>query len=437
MIERVAIIMVLNLIFYFKTLKYSYVSDDIRVFKTPTAFRNKWEKRYHQIEGRSRVNPAEDHAVTISIHAVVSALVYLAFGANDVSFIAALLFSFNPINNQGSTWISGRGYVMATLGLLGALAFPYLAAGFLLLGAYYNAGYLSLLCLIGSPYPWIMMFVPFVWVYHYKRFTGDVKQKMAGEMFYEDKLIKPQKLILVAKTFGFYVCHALIPTRTTFYHSYLQSLAGSGKEKGYSIKDKYFWFGIIFILLILYKWIFTSWDVVSFGLLWWCVGIAPFLNFYRCQQEISERYTYLPLPGLMVALSFYIAPYPVIVAAFIAMYATRMWFYINCYMDDYYLAELACFNSPDAWFAWHVRAMKRWDTGSFTEAAILWTMAKIISPKEFKVLYNLATVLRLAKHEVEAQDFLRQASENIPRGQEGQANKLIDDWKQGKMCVLL
>ena len=123
--------------------------------------------------------------------------------------------------------------------------------------------------------------------------------------------------------------------------------------------------------------------------------------------------------------------------AFIFMYATKLWFVMDNFMDDYYIAESACLSSPDAWFAWHVRAMKRWDTQSFQEAAILWTMAKLISPKEFKILFNLATVLRLGRHEKESFEYIEMASQCIPRGQEQTANHLIKEWKEGKLTVIL
>jgi hypothetical protein len=260
---------------------------------------------------------------------------------------------------------------------------------------------------------------------------------MAGEMFYEDKQVQARRIIIALKTFGFYVVHAIIPVKTTFYHSYLQSLAGSGSKRGFSKKDRFLWIGIASALSIWVYWTWFPWNMVSFGLLWWVVGILPFLNIVRCQQEISERYCYLPLPGLMIALATILYPYPTITAFFLGMYAIKLWFYMDCYQDDYYLAELACMNSPDSWFAWHVRAMKRWDTGSFQEALILWTMAKMISPKEFKILMNIATLLRLSKHEKEALEYMELAVANIPRGQEEEVNKIIENWKSGKMCVLL
>lgn len=436
MFEKVCIILLANLAFYFKTIGYKYVSDDI-----PSSQRlknkSKWKHWLMVLEGHEKSNPQVDHAITTAIHALVCVFIYTAFGATDVSFLAALLFSFNPINNQASVWISGRGYALSALGMTMALTFPALGGIFLFLATYSNAGFLAPLCLIGSPQPWLLFLAPLCWYYWGKNFKKNVGDKIKQEMYTEDRRIHPIKFILATKTFGFYLIHALIPIKTTFYHSYLQSLAGSGRAKGYSFKDRFLYIGIAAQTFILWRFITQPWDMVNFGLLWWCVCIAPFCNFVRMQQEIAERYAYLPGVGLAFVLAFYLQPYPLLAAAWLATYATKMWFYADCYQDDYYLVEGSCLNSPDSWFAWHVRAMKRWDQQSYQEAVILWTMAKIISPKEFKILFNLATALRLSRHDKEAFEFIKLAEENIPSGQENEVKSLVQDWKNGKLAVLL
>lgn len=298
MFEKICLIALLNLVFYAKSLTYKYSSDDIPVFSNPPATRSIYEKILFWIEGRYRSGMQVDHALTMFIHALVSVFIYTGFGANDISFIAALLFSVNPCTNQASVWISGRSYAMAALGMTAAMTFPYLSGICLWVASYYNAGFFAPLCLIGSKYSIFLAFMPIIWMSHFSRFSRNVKHKMDKEMFTEDKQIRVEKLILVAKTFGFYTLLALIPFKNTFYHSFLQSLAGSGKEKGYSMKDRFFWIGLIFIGLILWYWLSYTWNVASFCLLWWCICIAPFLNFFRMSQEIAERYTYLPLVGL-------------------------------------------------------------------------------------------------------------------------------------------
>ena len=127
----------------------------------------------------------------------------------------------------------------------------------------------------------------------------------------------------------------------------------------------------------------------------------------------------------------------IVATFFIAMYMTKTWFYIDAYQDEYFLIEQACLNSPDSWFAWHIRAIKRWETQSYKEAMILWTMAKIISPKEFKLLYNLSTVLMIAGQKNEALKYLELAEQNIPEGQEEQTKKIIEEFKKGNVSIII
>jgi MFS family permease len=434
--EKIALIALVNLCFFFKTLGYKYSSDDIPAHARGRSA--KWFTHWvNVLEGRERHTPVVDHAITMVCHTIVCILIYTAFGYTNISLLAALLFAVNPANNQGSVWIAGRGYVLSTLGILGVMTIPLAGPVFLALATYYNAGFLMPLVLAGSEYAPMLLIVPFIWAIQYKRFKRNVMDKAKMEMFKEDKAIKPQKLVLAIKTFGFYLVHALVPIKTTFYHSFLQSLAGSGAKRGYSMRCRFFWIGLAAISGIAWYWICFPWNMVSFGLLWWCLGIAPFLNLFRMNQEIAERYIYLPNVGLMFVLAAFIQGYPVATAVFLTMYATKMWFYMDAYQDDYYLIENSCMNSPDAWFAWHVRAMKRWDTQSYKEACILWCMAKLISPNEFKILYNLSTVLALGNNKKEALEYLALAEQNIPPGQEDQARKLIDEFRKGQCAVLL
>lgn len=437
MFEKICVILLVNLCFFAKTLCYKYSSDDIPVFQNPPKFKNAFDKILCWLDGRYRSGPQVDHALTMLIHAIVCVFIYLGFGTNNVSFLAALLFAVNPTNNQGSVWISGRAYALAALGMTGALAFPLLSGLFILLATFTNPGFLAPLAFIGSEYYWILAVVPVAWFLNGKRFKRNVKYKMEKEMFTEDKAIKPEKIVLVLKTFGFYTVLSLIPFQNAFYHSFLESASGSGRKRAYSMKCRFFWIGVLVALSILAYMVLVPWNMVSFGLLWWCVCLAPFLNFMRMSQETAERYTYLPSAGLMVVLATIIQASPIAIAVFLTMYVTRLWFYMECYMDDYYLLEHSCLNDPSSWFSWHVRGMKRWDSKSYQEAVIIWTMARLISPLEFKVNFNIATALAMSGHAKEAEHFIKIAEDNIPPGQEVESGKLLSDWRSGNLAIIL
>jgi hypothetical protein len=157
----------------------------------------------------------------------------------------------------------------------------------------------------------------------------------------------------------------------------------------------------------------------------------------KMSQEIAERYAYLPLVGIMYVLASLLMGHPFLSGVFIGMYAIRLWFYMDAYQDDFYILEHSCLNSPGSWFAWHVRGHKRWDAKSYYEAVIMWTMARMLSPKEFKINMNLATACAAVGRKKEAEEWLKIAENNIPAGQEKMAKELIAKWRTGQMPILL
>jgi hypothetical protein len=170
---------------------------------------------------------------------------------------------------------------------------------------------------------------------------------------------------------------------------------------------------------------------------WFYITIAPFSNFRRIQQEIAERYIYMANVGVMYALASLIGNYPVLIAVFLTMYIARGYSTMRLYTDDFWLIEEAVLEDPGAWYAWHIRGFKRWNNQSWREALTMWVMAQLISPKEFKVLFNIAIVLKLLRRDDEAEKYLKKAEENILEGQEAAAKEAIKSFKEGKMPLLI
>jgi len=456
MLESVLLIIVVNLALYFRTLKHKFVSDDFTVWQNPPVFKNRWHKYWlrfigaAKLQNRSvcfaRVNGKNimalvkteefEHLLALLIHIAIGVSIYFAFGHTQISFITALLYSVNPVNNQATIWPGGRGYALPILSIMLSMAVPILSPVLLYFCSWFTIGFLAPLALIGSTKWWLLISMPFVWFLHSRKYTTAIKLKSSFETFDEDKKWNISKAVVFVKTYGFYLILCLIPFKITFYHNFLQSMAGSLKHKAQTIWDKYFWFGVIGLVgTAVYS--YLSWNPISWALVAFLITIAPFCNVVRANQEIAERFTALPNLFLMYALAILIAPYPYLVTAFLAFYATRTFYTVNLYKDEYWITEMAVVEDPKAWWAWHCRAMKRWDTQSYKEALILWVMAKLISPKEFKILMNLATALRMLGNHQEAEEHLKLAEENIVAGQETMALQFIADHRKGKLPILL
>lgn len=427
MIEKCCIILLLNLLVYRRTLKLGAVSDDIPGYQNPLKYKNKLHKLYLQIFEGGKFNLKQDHFITIIIHALVSMFIYLAFGANNISFIAGLLFSINPANEQGSIWISGRGYALPALFLLMAKTFVLLSPIFLLLCSFHISGFLSPLALIGSPQWYLILLMPIIWLIYFKRFKGVVKQRMEQERVAEDDRFHFGKIVMAVKTYGYYFLLCIIPFRLSFYHSFLQSAVGNDimKKRAYKM-DKFFWLGLsIIVFWTIYS--INRWDNIAYGIFWFSICIAPFSNLVRMQQEIANRYLYQANIGVMLMVATLIAPYPFLIALFLGSYLTRLWYHIPAWTDDYWIIEDAVRECPSSWFAWHIRAMKRFESGALREALNMFVMAKMLSPKEFKVLLNIGVILKIIKRPKEAEEFFKKAEENIIEGQEEEARKILEE----------
>jgi hypothetical protein len=457
MFEKIGLIIVVNFALYLKTLRYKFISDDFSVWQNPPKYKNQWHMRWLQFLGQLKRQstafviafqkrkfkllrvPSEEqeHLLALLLHTFLCIMIYFAFGRNNISFITALLYSTNPVNNQGTIWPGGRGYVLPAIGLMICLALPHIATLGLFFCSSFTIGFLAPLALIGSAKWYLLGFMPIIWLLHAKKFTTAVKSKHDAESYAEDKKFHPRKFILAIKTFGFYLTLCIIPFRITFYHAFLQSCAGNEimRKRAYSL-CKFFWIGLIAIIAwAIYA--YNHWNTLSWAMFAFMITAVPFCNFKRANQEIAERFIALPNIFLMYFLAQLIFAYPIVISAFLAFYATRTFYTLILYKDEYYVTEAAIIEDPHAWWAWHCRAMKRWDTKSYKEALILWVMAKMISPKEFKILMNIATVLRLLKNNKEADYYLKLASENIVEGQEKMAYKFIKDHKEGKLPILL
>ena len=456
MTEAILIIVAVNLALYLKTLRYKFVSDDFTVWRNPPVAKNAWHKAWLRFTGAAKyLTPAVrflfvnkklfiavvkteevEHLLALLIHIAIGVSIYFAFGPSEVSFVAALLYSVNPVNNQATIWPAGRGYALPILCLMLAMAVPIISPLTLYFCSWYTIGFLAPLALVGSKAWYVLASMPIIWFIHSRKYRKAINLKSSMETFDEDKKFDLNKVTVFLKTYGFYLALCLFPIRITFYHHHLQSMAGSMKDKAHSLWDKYFWIGLVGILGTI-GYACYSWNPISWALVAFLVTIAPFCNVIRANQEIAERFTALPNLFLMYVLALWITAYPTLITGFLVFYAIRTFYSIRMYKDEYWITEVAVFEDPHAWWAWHCRAMKRWDTQSHKEALILWVMAKIISPREFKVLMNIATCLRLLKNDKEADEHLALAEQNMVKGQEAVSLGFIADHRKGKLPILL
>ena len=217
--REMLIIVLINLVFYYRTLSLGYVSDDLPALNVK--YKNRWERILKCLIAHPTGNKQIDHGLSIVAHTLVCLLIYLALGQNHISFIAAVLYSVNPANNQGSIWISGRGYVWCTALTLAGLFMPYLSP-LTAIGASINpAGFFSPLAYIGSERWYLAGIVILPWIFKYKKLKKEIKDRRKREAVAFDKKLSLAKIIIAIKIYGFYFIFCLFAFRLTWYHSFM------------------------------------------------------------------------------------------------------------------------------------------------------------------------------------------------------------------------
>lgn len=434
MFWNIILLLSLNLLLYANSLKCGYISDDLlsekrRADKKVAACERVWQSS-------TSGNPKLDHGISIAVHAVCSVMIYLGLGADTIALYAAILFSANPINNQGSIWISGRHYAWCALFLMMAKASGYLGLPAMIAATVHPTALFAPLGYLGSPQWYMVLFLPIVWLIHWKHFKSEVTVRRGNEMVDFDKKLSWEKIIVAVKIYGFYFALCVVPWALTWYHSFMQSGAGAGNDimaKRATKLDWTFWVGLGLMGYLGYSVIF-NWTPASWGIFWYTCSIAPYLNLFRMQQEIAERYCYIANIGVMFALAN-ILPAPILIFL-LGFYIAKLYAFLPAFTDDYWLIEKSVCEDPAAWYCWYVRGHKRWQQQCVREALNCWVMAKMLSPKEFKILFNIAVVLKLLKQDAESETYLKLAKENVIKGQEKTAEVLFKNFTAGNMQLL-
>jgi len=421
--QRLAIIAVLNLIVYYKTLFYGYVGDDVeRSERKEPVFKNAWHRRWIQFIGLRHINSMVSHFISLITHTICCLMIYLALGRNNLSFLTAILFSINPVNMQGSIWISGRNYVTSSILTLAMFIFPKLSWLFYTATSHFavNAWFAPLVFL-GTKYWYMAGIIPAVWLVTtnnratlYRKLweTGDLKTTNT-----EMRAIKIPKIIPFLKTYFYYFILAIFPWTLGIEHNFLRGFGTNKTDntKGYKM-DKFFWMGLILFLGVAISsvmGIFKGWTPLQWGLFWFTINIAMWCNFVTYQQQISERYLYLSQIGMSYAIASLILNYPILITAFIVGYLIRLWYVMPMYTNDYWAVEYSICESKKMYYMWLMRGVKKFIARDHMGALYDFNEAYVHKPYDLKILYNLATTTFVLGDAVKAREYLDKARINI------------------------
>lgn len=383
---------------YRKTEKYDCLIDDREIaqrtfgYKPKSFFDFYWKHFRAQILTDKQVA----HGLSIVTHALTTALVYVAFGSNNISLLTALLYGFNPVNTQVTCWISGRGYEVSVLliliGLIFKMIFPIVYPLSLMWGSI-NGVFAPLLFVFERPHWWVLL-LPILLMGvggQYKAFKGRFRTTTP-----QMRKITWKRWIIVLKTYGYYFIHCLFPTKVAMCHSYLHSygIDDESTEKWYCV-DRFLLVGIGLVVLSIIGFWLVPWKIF-YGLVWFMLFTAQWSNLIYINHPISERYIILSLVGLMYMLANILAvvPYGIYLAVgFIVFYLVRLLAVQEQYKDlvTFWGKNAEIF--PDVGLAYNQLSIELSGQGKLGSSADVMIEGLKSTPEDFRLNYNLANMM--------------------------------------------
>ena len=421
-IQRCAIIGLVNLIFYWKAIYYGYVGDDVERSERKQEFKNVFHRWWIQFIGLKHTHPMVAHFISIVTHTICCMMIYLSLGQNNISFWAAILFSLNPTNLQGSVWISGRNYVTSAILALSMFLIPQFSwVGYAATSHFAVNAWFAPLAFLGTKHWYMVGIIPVVWLVTannrdtFKRKVWDTGGVSTTNS--EMRAVKLRKIIPFVKTHLYYFILSVVPYNISIEHNFLRGLGtnDTDNKRGYKI-DGYFLLGLVLLGLIgkvTVDGIMHGWNPIGWGLFWFTINIAMWCNFITIQQQIAERYMYLANIGMMYALAALIHTSPIATTAFIVGYAIRTWYVMEMYVNDYWVVEHSLVEIKDMHYMWLMRGVKKFMVKNYVGALYDFHEAYIHKPYDLKILYNLATTHFLLGNAEKAREFLEKAKANI------------------------
>ena len=413
MIANIVIILATVFLMYYRSLDYGYIIDDEDKVTNVAKFKpkNKLQYIYWHYKGVIYADNRLAHLFNILVHMSVCSLIYMVFGHNNLSFLTAMLFAVNPVNNQVSVWLAGKHYGVATgLALLAYWLVP-LSPVFFYMALYTSTNVIFFPLIFLFKYPIItVILLPIIYLLR-RRFAPVIKDRINVST---DSMtgFNAWKIILYFKTLGYYFVHCLFPIHIGMFHEYLHTYGLTDTEtKSWHKVDRFFFIGIALILYTLYSIVYVQ-DITTFGLVWFILFSSQWCNVLMLNHPITERYIYFPNVGLMLALSSLIINTP-LVYIFMTAYIVRLYYFLPAYrnMATYWRSQIREF--PNVALGYNQLGLALLNFGNHGSALDEWIQGVQRRDNDFRLNYNLSNILIGSGHIEPGVKFLKKAEENL------------------------
>jgi len=420
------------------------------------------------------LDPRGHHLVSLLLHAASSLLLFLFLdegtGDRPRSFLAAALFALHPLHVESAAWISERKDVLSVfflfLALLAYLRYArrpapgrYLAVFLLLLASLsakptaVTAPFLLLLLdywPLGrleeqeggteAPFPavgWrraLLEKIPFLALSLLFGIVTVAAQRSLGAV--TDLAVLPLSLRVenAVVSAAAYLARAAVPAGLTVFYPF--PLEGHPPAKILLAAALLILLSAVALLEARRRpFVFTGW-------FWYLVALGPMLGIVQAgRQAMADRYTYLPLVGVTLAL-LWALPAPagagarrawaaagailLLLLGALSFRQARFW------KDDGTLFGHALEVTPRSYLAFLNVGMARLQEGRTGEAEAHFRRALELDPSCTEARVNLG-ILLLERGEVEGLDLLREAVAKAPRSTPARLNLASALWRLGRL----
>jgi len=398
------------------------------------------------------------HLVSLLLHILVVCLVFVLAerltGDRVCAFVAGAFFALHPIHTESVAWIAAvtdlelTFFYLVTFGIFLAVATPGGGRSGSRLAA---MGATFFLTLLSKEQAMTLPAIATVYEYFYRgdRFETSFSQKLArygllwlvgvAYVLYRIQFfgalephesfaqLTPQQIVLSAVALvGRYVWKLFWPVQLCAFYVFHASK---------SLFDLRVLTGLL-VLVALGVLFMVCWRsrepnvrLVSFGIVWFCVTLAPVLNAHWLVANVfTERYLYLPSVGIawLVGLGAsklwsHAGPRPeqrrALLLAGVAvggLYAVRIVLRDRDWNNDIRLYNQTLKLSPDAYLILNNLGTVYWHEGDLDKAESAWQRVLALNPNHADVLNNLG-LLASRRHEyAEAVGFFQRAIEAKP-----------------------
>ena len=279
------------------------------------------------------------------------------FFGPSLAFFSMLLFAVHPCGVQTVGWISGVNYCLSLLGTLLTLnaalyinnvyiLFPVIAITSIISCMTLLPGCFNFVILLYLGYHNAAIMAGIVGAYFlYRLGIETVNYRVSA--FKEQQMGKStglywRKIIIMVKTFWYYVRLVLFPKRLGLFHTW-----GYHFDAPIEHIDHEFWAGLV-SLVVYWGVAIISPAPVQFGLIWAFIYLLIFSNFITAQQFVSERYVYISIFGICIAVSYYLIAYPIIFSFILGIFIMRIWVHLPTFQNEVRFYESNCFNFPQS-----------------------------------------------------------------------------------------